>query len=173
MDSKVLVYYFRYYEKSKWNQTIVGSKIKYLIFLCRNVSQSCINRWYLNSGCSRHMTGDKLKFCLLIESDGGKVTFGGNFKGKIIGSRKVGKNLSSCIDDVMLVEGLAYNLLSISQLCDKGHRVLFDNQACTIYQPNSKNVKFTRKRVNNMYMIDLDDPVHENLCLTVNKDNLA
>ena len=65
------------------------------------------------------MTGDKSKFCLLIESDSGQVTFGGNSKGKIIGSRKVGKNLSSCIDDVILVEGLAYNLLSISQLCDK------------------------------------------------------
>ena len=101
------------------------------------------------------------------------MTFGGNTKGKIIGSKKVGKNLSSCIDDVMLVEGLAYNLLSISQLCDKGHRVLFDNKACTIYQPNSENVKFIGKRVNNMYMIDLDDPVHENLCLTANKDNLA
>ena len=42
-----------------------------------------------------------------------------------------------------------------------------------IYQPNSENVKFTEKRVNNMYMIDLDDPVHENLYLTANKDNLA
>ena len=64
------------------------------------------NWWYLNSGCSRHMTGDKTKFCLLTESDGGQVTFGENIKGKIINSRKVGKNLSSCIDDVMLVEGL-------------------------------------------------------------------
>ena len=73
----------------------------------------------------------------------------------------------------MLVEGLAYNLLSISQLCDKGHNVLFDTETCIIFQPNSEIVKFTRKRVNNMYMIDLDDPVHENLCLTANKDNLA
>ena len=139
--------------------------------------QECLavmyNRWYLDNGCSRYMTRDKSKFCLLTESDGGKVTFGRNSKGKIIGSEKVGKNLSSYIDDVMLVESLAYNLLSISQLCDKGHRVLFDNQACTIHQPNSENVKFTRKRVNNMYMIDLDDPVHENLCLTANKDNLV
>ena len=119
------------------------------------------------------MNGDKSKFCLLTESDGGKVTFGGNSKGKIIGSEKVGKNLSSCIDDVMLVEGLAYNLLSISQLCDKGHKVLLDSEACTIFQPNSEVVKFTEKRVNNMYMVDLDNPVHENLCLTVNKDNLA
>ena len=60
----------------------------------------------------------------------------------------------------MLVEGLAYNLLSISQLCDKGHRVLFYNEACTIFQLNSEIIKFTRKRINNMYMIDLDDPVH-------------
>ena len=122
------------------------------------------NRWYLDSGCSRHMTGDKSKFCLLTESDGGQVTFGENSKEKIIDSEKVGKNLSSYIDDVMLVEGLAYNLLCISQLCDKGHKVLFDIKACTIFQPNSEVVKFTEKRVNNMYMIDLDDPVYENLC---------
>ena len=82
------------------------------------ILQECLaviyNRWYLDSDCSRHMTGDKSKFCLLTESDGGQVTFGENFKEKIIGSRKVGKNLSSCIDDVILVERLAYNLLSIS-----------------------------------------------------------
>ena len=111
--------------------------------------QECLaaihNRWYLNSGCSRYMTRDKSKFYLLTENDGGQVTFRGNSKGKIISSEKVGKNLSSCIYDVMLVEGLAYNLLSISQLCDKGHRVLFDNKACTIYQPNSDIVKFTKK----------------------------
>ena len=85
--------------------------------------QECLavihNRWYLDSSCSRHMTGDKSKFCLLTENDGGQMTFGGNSKEKIISSGKVGKNLSSYIDDVMLVEGFAYNLLSISQLCDK------------------------------------------------------
>ena len=139
--------------------------------------QECLavihNRWYLNSGCSRHMKGDKSKFCLLNESDGGQVTFRENLKGKIIGSEKVGKNLSSYIDDVIFVEGLAYNLLSISQLCDKGHKILFDTEACTIFQPNSEVVKFTEKRVNNMYMIDLDDHVHDNLCLTTTKDNLA
>ena len=72
------------------------------------------NQWYLDSGCSRHTTSDKTKFCLLTEGEGGQVTFGGNSKDKIIKSGKVGKNLSSCIDDVMLIEGLAYNLLSIS-----------------------------------------------------------
>ena len=105
------------------------------------------------------MTGDKTKFCLLIESEGGQVTFGENSKGKIIGSGKVGKNLVSCIDDVMLVERLAYNLISISQLCDKRHKVIFNSQACIIFEPNSESIKFTKKRVNNMYMIDIDDLV--------------
>ena len=100
---------------------------------------------------------------MLTEIKSGQVTLGGNTKGKIIGTGKIGKNLSSYIDDVMLVEGLAYNLLSISQLCDKDCKVTFDSQTCTIFEPNSKTVKFTKKRVNNMYMISLDKPTHENL----------
>ena len=119
------------------------------------------------------MTSDITKFYMLTESEGGQVIFRGNTKGKIIRSSKVGKSSSSCIDDVILVDGLAYNLLSISQLCDKGYRVNFNSQACTIYESNSKLIKFIGKRVNNMYMVDLDDPNHDNLCLTTNKKDLT
>ena len=110
---------------------------------------------------------------MLTETESGQVTFGGNTKGKSIRTGKVGKNPSSCINDVMLVEGLTYNLLNISQLCDKRYKVTFDSQACTIFEPNSETVKFIRKRVNNMYMINLDEPAHENLCFTANKEDLA
>ena len=61
------------------------------------------------------MIGDKEKFCFLVEKDGGQVIFGGKNKGQIIGSGKVGKNLSHSIDNVLLVKGLDHNLLSISQ----------------------------------------------------------
>ena len=110
---------------------------------------------------------------MLTETESSQVTFGRNTKENIIGTGKVGKSSSSCIDDVMLVDGLAYNLLSISQLCDKGCRVTFDSQACTIFESNCETVKFTGKRVNNMYMINLDEPVYENLCFTANKEDLA
>ena len=110
---------------------------------------------------------------MLTKEKGGQVTFGENTKGKIIGSGKVGKNLSSCIDDVILIDRLVYNLLTISQLCDKGHRVTFDFQVCTIFQPKCESMKFTGKRFNNMYMIDLDDPTHDNLCLSINKEDLT
>ena len=52
------------------------------------------------------MTGDRRKFCMLTEGEGGQVTFERNTKGKIIKSGKVGKNPSSYIDDVILVNGL-------------------------------------------------------------------
>ena len=41
--------------------------------------------WFLDSGCSRHMTGDESKFAFLSKKSEGYVTFGGNSKGKIIG----------------------------------------------------------------------------------------
>ena len=34
------------------------------------------NTWYLDSGCSRHMTGNKSFFKSLVMEDGGFVTFG-------------------------------------------------------------------------------------------------
>lgn len=49
------------------------------------------NTWYLDSGCSKHMTGDKSKFLSLTAYQGGSVTFGDDKKGNIIAIGKVGK----------------------------------------------------------------------------------
>jgi hypothetical protein len=40
---------------------------------------------YIDSGCSKHMTGDKGKFLSLSESKSGSVTFGNDAPGKIKG----------------------------------------------------------------------------------------
>jgi hypothetical protein len=39
--------------------------------------------WYIDSGCSNHMIGDKNKFILLKENKSGSVTFGNDAPGKI------------------------------------------------------------------------------------------
>ncbi|KAG6668099.1 hypothetical protein CIPAW_01G148100 [Carya illinoinensis] len=44
-----------------------------------------------DSGCSRHMTGDKTKFFDLRSKEERHVTFGDNSKGKIVGIGKIGK----------------------------------------------------------------------------------
>ena len=71
-------------------------------------------------------------FFFLIKKNGGYVTFGDNAKGKIIGQGNIGNNTSSLIENVLLVDGLKHNLLSISQLCHKGFKVIFEASHCII-----------------------------------------
>lgn len=60
------------------------------------------------------------------KKDGGSVTFENNVKSKIKGIGIIGKIYSVKIEDVQYVEGLKYNLLSISQLCDNDFEVISD-----------------------------------------------
>ena len=66
------------------------------------------------------MTGDKDMFCELAKNDGPckYVTFEDNSKGKVLGLGKVAISNDSSIQNVMLVESLGYNLLSVSILAD-------------------------------------------------------
>ena len=66
------------------------------------------------------MTGDVGQFTSLEIIDGENVTFGDNSKGKIIGTGKINIIPASFIENVLYIDGLKHNLLSISQFCDKG-----------------------------------------------------
>ena len=66
------------------------------------------------------MTGRPELFFTLQSKDGGTVTFGDNNKGKVIGIGNIGNPKFPLIENVLLIDGLMHNLLSISQLCDKG-----------------------------------------------------
>ena len=78
---------------------------------------------YLDNGCSRYMSGDAALFIEIKKKEHGNVTFDNKSMDKIIGIGQVGKDLSSSFDNVYLIDGLKFNLLSISQLCDKGKLV--------------------------------------------------
>jgi len=51
--------------------------------------------------------------------EGGTIIFGEDSKGRIIGFGNIKISKSPLIENIALVDGLKYNLLSISQLCDK------------------------------------------------------
>ena len=72
------------------------------------------------------MTGERHMFQELELKPGGVVGFGDNQKGKITGSGTIGYGKSASIKNVLLVEGLVHNLLSISQLADNGYDVMFN-----------------------------------------------
>ena len=65
--------------------------------------------------------GRKHMFQSLELKSRGYAGFRGNQKGKIIGSGTIGNGNLPSISNILLVEGLAYNLLSISQLSDNSY----------------------------------------------------
>nr|XP_016503306.1 PREDICTED: uncharacterized protein LOC107821380 [Nicotiana tabacum] len=98
----------------------------------RTPQEELQRKWYLDSACSSHMTGDKNLFKEVTKIDGGSVKFGDDSKGKIVSTGIVPFNNNCDITGVYLVDGLNYNLLSISQLCDSGYEVKFKKTDCAI-----------------------------------------
>ena len=69
-------------------------------------------KWYIDSGCSKHMTGDASNFTHISPKKSGHVTYGDNNKGRILGVEKICTNSSTSIENVILVEGLKHNVAS-------------------------------------------------------------
>ncbi|GKB88842.1 hypothetical protein Tco_0961114 [Tanacetum coccineum] len=95
------------------------------------------DRGIFDSGCSGHMTGNKDHLDDFEECKGGSVTFGGS-KGYITGKGRIRVgNLE--FDSVSFVKELGhFNLFSISQICDKQHKVLFTETECLVVSPDFK-----------------------------------
>jgi len=128
------------------------------------------NQWYLDSGCSKHMTGDLSKFTSLKLKAEGHVTYGDNNRGRILGRGIVGTGSSTIIENVLYVKGLRHSLLSIIQQCDKGYKVNFKSNGYTISHGSSGKVLFTGKRVNNIYLWDILETNSVNECLLSKSD---
>jgi hypothetical protein len=92
------------------------------------------NKWLMDSGCSRHMTGDKKWFSSLISlSHKEYVTLGVDKKGKMLGMGVIKVNNNFTLKDVTLVDKLRYNLMSISQLVDADLDVLFHKSGSKVF----------------------------------------
>ena len=117
------------------------------------------------------MTGDLSLLKNFTRKNGGRVTFGDNTKGKIIGVGDVGNGTSPLIENVFLVDNLKHNLLSISQLCDKGYRVIFESSKCLIENVCNNEVVFFGDRSENVYTIDIEKLSCKNQCLSVLNDD--
>ena len=76
------------------------------------VMDTCL--WYLDSGCSRHMIGDRSLFKVFESKKGGNVTFGDGSKSQIKGKGIISLPGLPNIANVLYIEGLRVNLLGIS-----------------------------------------------------------
>ncbi|GJV40698.1 putative ribonuclease H-like domain-containing protein [Tanacetum coccineum] len=121
------------------------------------------NKGIVDSGCSRHMTGNKAYLAEYQDFNGGPVAFGGS-KGYITGKGKI-KTGKLDFEDVCFVKELQhFNLFSVSQMCDKKNKVLFTDTECLVLSPEFKlpdenQVLLRIPRQNNMYSFNLENIV--------------
>ncbi|GJW41484.1 putative ribonuclease H-like domain-containing protein [Tanacetum coccineum] len=101
----------------------------YILRVTHNIS---LQEQGFDSGCSRHMTGNKSFLTDYQEVDGGFVAFAGSPKGGKIRTRKLD------FEVVYFVKELKFNLFSISQMCDKKNSVLFTETECLVLSPDFK-----------------------------------
>ncbi|GKA55360.1 ribonuclease H-like domain-containing protein [Tanacetum coccineum] len=95
------------------------------------------NKGIVDSGCSRHMTGNKAYLAEFQDFNGGPVAFGGS-KGYITGKGKI-KTGKLDFEDVCFVKELQhFNLFSVSQMCDKKNKVLFTDSECLVLSSEFK-----------------------------------
>jgi hypothetical protein len=141
------------------------------------------DEWYIDNGCSSHMTGDQDKF-ISLKRKGGNVAFGDDSSAKILGEGVVElgrKNVKA--KNVLLVEDLNHNLLSVSKMCDQGYTLTFDSRKCKIRENNSGRLVATAtRRPNNIYILDMKkrekteatqkDSKEEKVPKTKNKDEV-
>ena len=114
------------------------------------------------------MTGDKSKFFTLNSYDGHSLKFGNDasclIKGK--GSIKLIENISC--DNTYYVEGLNYNLLSLSELKNLGCKFEFVNKTAKIYDTNGKLIGKGDQTRSILFYLDIEDAT----CLVVKFDDV-
>ncbi|GJR82875.1 hypothetical protein Tco_0153660 [Tanacetum coccineum] len=89
----------------------------------------------VDSGCSRHMTGNKAYHAEYQDYNGGPVAFGGS-KGQITSKGKIRTGKLDFEDVYFMKELQHFNLFSVSQMCDKKNKVLFTDTECLVLSPD-------------------------------------
>ncbi|GKB88350.1 putative ribonuclease H-like domain-containing protein, partial [Tanacetum coccineum] len=125
---------------------------------------------YVDSGCSRHMTGNMSYLSDFKEFNRGYVTFGGGANGGKTTGKGTLKTGKLDFEDVYFVKELNFNLFSVSHMCDRKNNVLFTDTECLVLShnfklPDESQILIRVPRKNNMYNVDMKNIVPKE-CLT-------
>ncbi|GJX40299.1 retrovirus-related pol polyprotein from transposon TNT 1-94 [Tanacetum coccineum] len=123
--------------------------------------------WYLDSGCSKHMTGNHSQLKNFVKKFTGIVKFGNDHFGAIMGygDYVIG---DSVISRVYYVEGLGHNLFFVGQFCDPDLEVSFKKHSC--YVRDVYGVELLKgNRGSNLYTISVEDMMKSSLICLLSK----
>ena len=90
------------------------------------------------------MTGNDSMFTSLEDPvDHEHVTYGDNSMGKVLGFGRIAISKDLSISNVLFIESLSFNLISIAQLCHLGLTCTFDKNGVVVTLEEDKSMVFT------------------------------
>ncbi|GJY35453.1 retrovirus-related pol polyprotein from transposon TNT 1-94 [Tanacetum coccineum] len=136
-----------------------------LLDFVENVVQIVL--WYLDSECSKHMTGNRSQLMNFVSKFLGTVRFGNDHIARIIGygDYQLG---NVTISIVYYIEGLVHNLFFVGQFCDVELEVAFQKNTCFIHNLEGIDL-LSGSRDTNLYTIYLDDMLKTSLICLLSK----
>jgi hypothetical protein len=105
------------------------------------------------------MTGDARMLNSINTNDSNgydSITFSDNGKDKVKRLGKIAISNDLSISNLLLVESLNFNLLSMAQLCDLGFKCIFRVDDVEIISVNGSNLIFKGFRYENLYLVDFN-----------------
>ncbi|KAJ6972984.1 hypothetical protein NC653_033347 [Populus alba x Populus x berolinensis] len=155
------------YECPKWDKEANYAEVNeeydmLLMSYLESPDTQQIDAWFLDSGCSNHMCGNKGMFTTLNESFIHSVKLGNNSRMNVIGKgsiKLVLNGISHVVHEVYYVPELKNNLLSIRQLQERGLTILIQGGVCKIYHPVKGLIIQTEMSMNRMFILLSHTPV--------------
>ncbi|GJU17592.1 hypothetical protein Tco_1145558 [Tanacetum coccineum] len=123
--------------------------------------------WIVDSGCSKHMTGDHSLLENFVEKFKGTACFGNDHFAAITGyGDYVQGNITIC--HVYYVEDLGHNLFSVGQFYDGDLEVVFCSKTCYVRNLEADDLP-TGARESNLYTISISDMVASSFVCLMSK----
>jgi hypothetical protein len=130
--------------------------------------------WVLDSGCSQHMTGNDSMFTTLGHpGEHEHVAYGDNWRARIVGLGKIVITKDLSISNILFVESLSFNLLSVAQLCDLRLICTFDKNDVIVIHEKDKSLVFKDFRYWHIYLVDFSSKEANSMTRLFSKSSLG
>jgi hypothetical protein len=104
------------------------------------------------------MIGNNSMFTSLGDpEDHDHVTYGNNTRGRVTGLGRIAIIKYFSISNVLYVESLSFNLLSVAQLYDFGLMCTFDKYDVKVFHEKDKSLVFKGFRYGHIYLVDFSE----------------
>ena len=120
------------------------------------------------------MTGNNSIFTSLGDpEDHDHVTYGDNTRGRVAGLERIVITKDFSMSNVLYVESLSFNLLSVGQLCDLGLMCTFDKYGVKVFHEKDKSLVFKGFRYGHIYLVDFSEKEASSMTCLFSKTSLG